>query len=53
MCGCECCIYSKGKHSSLLSWRDSYFLNSRIKAKMPKPEDLGENQIACMKHTNI
>ena len=24
MCGCECCIYSKSVHSSLLSWRDSY-----------------------------
>ena len=24
MCGCECCIYSKSIHSSLLSWRDRY-----------------------------
>ena len=22
MCGCECCIYAKSIHSSLLSWRD-------------------------------
>ena len=25
MCGCECCIYSKSMHSSLLSWRESFF----------------------------
>ena len=25
MCGCECCIYAKSMHSSLLSWRDIYF----------------------------
>ena len=24
MCGCECCIYAKSIHSSLLSWRDRY-----------------------------
>ena len=24
MCGCECCIYTKSIHSSLLSWRDRY-----------------------------
>ena len=24
MCGCECCIYDKSIHSSLLSWRDRY-----------------------------
>ena len=24
MCGCECCIYDKNIHSSLLSWRDRY-----------------------------
>ena len=26
-CGCECCISTKGIHSSLLSWRDSYLKN--------------------------
>ena len=25
MFGCECCIYDKSIHSSLLSWRDRYF----------------------------
>ena len=24
MCGCECCIYTKSIHSSLLSWRDRH-----------------------------
>ena len=24
MCGCECSIYAKSIHSSLLSWRDTY-----------------------------
>ena len=27
VCGCECCIYSKIKHSSLLSWCDRYLKN--------------------------
>ena len=30
MCGCECCVFAKIINSSLLSWRDSYFKNSRI-----------------------
>ena len=30
MCGCECYIYAKRIHSSLLYWRDSYLKNSRI-----------------------
>ena len=34
MCGCECCISDKSIHSSLLSWRDRYLKNSRIKAKI-------------------
>ena len=28
MCGCECCIYYKIIHSSLLSWRDWYLVKS-------------------------
>ena len=24
MCGCECCIYAKSIHASLLSWYDWY-----------------------------
>ena len=27
MCGCECCIYTKGIHSPLLSWSDRYLKN--------------------------
>ena len=27
MCGCECCISDKSKHSSLLSWCDRYLKN--------------------------
>ena len=33
MCDCECCISDKSIHSSLLSWRDRYLKNSRIKGK--------------------
>ena len=25
MCGCDCCIYAKSTHSSLLSWRENVF----------------------------
>ena len=34
MCGCECCIYAKSIHSSLLSWRDRYL--KKIKYKIQK-----------------
>ena len=27
MCGCECCIYYRSIHLSLLSWRDFYLSN--------------------------
>ena len=27
MCGCECCIYAKSIHSSLLSWCGRYLKN--------------------------
>ena len=40
MFGCECCIFAKSIHSSLLSWRDRYLKNSRIKAKILKAEGL-------------
>ena len=53
MCGCECCIYTKSIHSSLLSWRDRYFKNSNIKAKILKTEGLVKNQITYMKHIKI
>ena len=53
MCGCECCISSKIIHSSLLSWRDRYLKNSRIKVKMLKVEVLVRNHITYMKHIKI
>ena len=40
MCGCECCISDKSIHSLLLSWRDRYLKNSRIKSKMLKAEGM-------------
>ena len=45
MCGCECFISVKSIHSSLLPWRDSYFKNSNIKAKMLKAEGLVKKHI--------
>ena len=53
MCGCECCIYTKIIHSSLLYWRDRYLKNSNIKAKMLKAEGLVKNHITYMKHIKI
>ena len=53
MCGCECCIYAKSIHSSLLSWRDRYFKNPNIKTKMTKAEGLVKNHITYMKHIKI
>ena len=53
MCGCECCISAKGIHSSLLSWRDRYLKNSRIKAKMLKAEGLVREHIKYIPHIKI
>ena len=53
MCGCECCIYAKNIHSSLLSWRDRYLENSRIKAKMLKAEGLVRKHITYIQHIKI
>ena len=53
MCGCECCIFSKSIHSSLLSWRDRYLKNSRIKSKMLKVEGLVRNHITYIQHIKI
>ena len=50
MFGCECCISDKSIHSSLLSWRDRYYKNSNIKAKILKTEGLGKKKITYMKH---
>ena len=53
MCGCECCISAKSIHSSLLSWRDTYLKNSRIKAKMLKSEGLVIKHITYIQHIKI
>ena len=53
MCGCECCISAKSIHSSLISWRDRYLKNSRIKAKMLKAEGLVRKHIAYIQHIKI
>ena len=53
MCGCECCIYAKSIHPSLLSWRDRYLKKSKIKAKMLNAEGLVRKHIIYMKHIKI
>ena len=53
MCGYECCISAKSIHSSLLSWRDRYLKNSRIKAKMLKAEGLVIKHITYIQHIKI
>ena len=45
MCGCECCIFTKIMHSSLLTWCDCYLKNSKISAKMLKTEVLGKKKL--------
>ena len=50
---CECCIYDKSIHSSLLSWRDSYLKNWNIKSKMIKAEVLMKKRITYTKHIKI
>ena len=53
ICGCKCCISVKSIHVLLLSWRDWYLKNSKIKSKMIKTEGLVKNQIAYMTHIEI
>ena len=53
MCGCECCIYAKSIHSSLLSCRDRYLENSNIESKILKEEVLVKKHIAYTKHIKI
>ena len=36
MCGCECCIYAKSMHSSLLSRSDRYL--KKLKDKIPNAQ---------------
>ena len=54
MCGCECFIYDKSMHSSLLSWRDRYLKKLKDQSQNDKKkEGLGEKQTAYMKHIKI
>ena len=54
MCGCECCIYAKSIHSSLLSWCDRYLeKNAKIKSNILKAEGLVIKHITFMKHIKI
>ena len=53
VCGCECFISAKSIHSSLLSWRDSYFKKSKIKAKMIKAEGLVRKHITYTHNIKI
>ena len=53
ICGYECCISANSIHSLLLSWRDRYFKNSKIKYRMIKAEGLVKNHITYMKHIKI
>ena len=42
MCGCECCIYAKSIHSSLLSWRDRYLKKLKYKSQNSQSRRSGE-----------
>ena len=42
MCGCECCIYAKSIHSSLLSWRDRYFKRLKDQSQNAQSRRSGE-----------
>ena len=42
MCGCECCIYDKSIHSSLLSWRDRYLKKLKDKIQNAQIRRSGE-----------
>ena len=42
MCGCECCIYAKSIHSSLLSWRDRYLKKLKYKIQNDQSRRSGE-----------
>ena len=42
MCGCECCIYAKSIHSSLLSWRDRYLKRLKDKSQNSQSRRSGE-----------
>ena len=42
MCGCECCIYDKIIHSSLLSWRGRYLKKLKDKSQNSQIRRSGE-----------
>ena len=42
MCGCECCIYDKIIHSSLLSWCDMYLGKIKDKSQNSQSRSSGE-----------
>ena len=53
MCGCECSISTKIMHSSLLSWRERFLKNLRIKVVMRKTESLVKWKIFYLIHIKI
>ena len=42
MCGCECFIFAKSIHSSLLSWRDRYLKKLKDKSQNAQSRRYGE-----------
>ena len=42
MCGCECCIYAKSIHSSLILWRDSYLKKLKVLSQNAQNRRSGE-----------
>ena len=42
MCGCECCIYAKSIHSSLLSWRDRHLKKIKYQSQNSQSRRSGE-----------
>ena len=42
VCGCECCIYAKSIHSSLLSWCDRYLKKIKDKIQNSQSRRSGE-----------
>ena len=42
MCGCECCIFDKNIHSSLLSWRDRYLKKLKDQSQNDQSRRYGE-----------
>ena len=53
MCGRNCCISDKIKHSSLLSWRKRFWKHTYIKSAMHKTEGLLKWPIVYLRHIKI